>query len=136
MTKILELTQSIYEAFGTGNIPAIIDMLADDVKWDIWENNSAQDAGVPWLQGGIGKQIALDYFGVVGTLNFKKFAVKSIMINENQSAVAYEIEFEYPITGKTYKDEPFHFWTFNEQGKVINFRHICDTGQMIEVIKK
>ena len=37
----LPTVQSIYEAFGKGNIPAILDVLSDDVGWEAWEDNSA-----------------------------------------------------------------------------------------------
>jgi ketosteroid isomerase-like protein len=39
--------QGIYEAFGKGDVPAILEVLADDVEWEAWENNSAVEAGVP-----------------------------------------------------------------------------------------
>jgi ketosteroid isomerase-like protein len=29
--------QSLYEAFGRGDIPAILDMQADDVTWETWD---------------------------------------------------------------------------------------------------
>ena len=37
--------QGIYEAFGKGDVPAILDVLADDVEWEAWEDNSAVNAG-------------------------------------------------------------------------------------------
>ena len=40
--------QKIYEAFGKGDVPAILAVLADDVEWESWEDNSSVKAGVPW----------------------------------------------------------------------------------------
>ena len=40
---------AIYEAFGCGDVPAILGRLADDVEWDEWADNFAQRAGVPHL---------------------------------------------------------------------------------------
>jgi hypothetical protein len=38
--------QGIYEAFGRGDIPAILDHLSEDVVWDAWtEESSGQSAG-------------------------------------------------------------------------------------------
>jgi ketosteroid isomerase-like protein len=56
MATALETVQQIYAAFGRGDIPAILAALDDDVKWESWEDNSAQRAGVPWLRGGSGKE--------------------------------------------------------------------------------
>src|SRR3954451_5457164 len=40
---------AIYEAFGRGDVPAILERLAEDVAWDPWPDNFAQRAGVPHL---------------------------------------------------------------------------------------
>ena len=45
----LATVQSIYESFGKGDVPAILDVLADDVEWEAWDSNSAVKAGVPWM---------------------------------------------------------------------------------------
>lgn len=50
MSHALETIQSIYAAFGRGDIPAILAQLADDVAWEQWPDHRAQQAGVPWLQ--------------------------------------------------------------------------------------
>ena len=136
MKNSLEQTQAIYEAFGKGDIPSILNALADEVHWEEWENNTAQKAGVPWMKGGNGKQVAIDYFNEIGKLGFKDFRMLSIMANDHQTAVEYCIELGIPETGKSYKDEAIHLWTFNDEGKVIRFRHYCDTAKMIEAIRK
>ena len=43
---------AIYEAYGRGDLPSILDRLADDVSWDAdWADHSAQrGAGTPLLQ--------------------------------------------------------------------------------------
>jgi len=40
----------IYESFGKGYVPAILEHISDDAKWEHWEGtNSAQAKGVaPW----------------------------------------------------------------------------------------
>ena len=40
----LATVQSIYEAFGKGDVPSILDTLADDVEWESWSDNSAVKA--------------------------------------------------------------------------------------------
>jgi ketosteroid isomerase-like protein len=44
----VETMQQIYEAFRSGDIPEIIERLAEDVRWEQWPTgNAAQDADVP-----------------------------------------------------------------------------------------
>jgi ketosteroid isomerase-like protein len=136
MSNNVATVMTIYEAFGKGDIPAVISHLSDDVQWEQWIDNSAQKAGVPWLQARKGKDGALEFFKIVGGFNIKDFRVLSIMANENQVAAEIAIEAEIPATGGHFRDEELHLWTFDEQGKVIRMRHYADTAKHIAAAKK
>jgi ketosteroid isomerase-like protein len=133
MNNNLGTVNNIYEAFGKGDVPAIIDHLADNVQWEQWADNSSQKAGVPWMQARTGKDGALEFFRITGELDIKDFRVLSVMGNENQVAVEFVIEADVPATGGHYRDEEIHLWTFNEQGKIIRLRHYTDTAKHIAV---
>ena len=130
MATALENVQQIYAAFGKGDIPAILEFLDDDVKWEEWGDNSAQRAGVPWLRGGSGKSAAVGFFGVVGSMKFNDFRVVGMMANQNQVAVEVVLDATMP-SGKRVKDEEIHLWTLNAQGKVVRMRHYLDTAKHI-----
>ncbi len=135
MNNNLQTINSIYEAFGKGDIPSIIDCVADNSDWELWADNSAQKAGVPWLQPRKGKEGALEFFRIVGELRILDFRVVSIMSNENQVAVEFIIEADVPSTGGHYRDEEMHLWTFDKEGKIIRLRHYTDTGKHISAAK-
>jgi ketosteroid isomerase-like protein len=135
MDKNVATVNRMYEAFGKGDIPTIIDCLADNVHWEQWADNSAQKAGVPWMQARKGKQGVVDFFKVVGELEVKDFEVLSIMANETKVAAELKFEARVPSTGKSYRDEEIHLWTFNQEGKVIGLRHYADTAKLIAAIK-
>ncbi|MEP7109853.1 MAG: nuclear transport factor 2 family protein [Ferruginibacter sp.] len=136
MNKNIETVNSIYEAFGRGDIPAIIDHVAENVQWEQWTDNSAQKAGVPWMQARKGKEGAVDFFKTVSELSIKDFQVLSVMGNGNQVAAEFVIEADIPATGGHYRDEEMHLWTFDDQGKVIRLRHYTDTAKHIEAAKQ
>lgn len=123
----LATVSAIYTAFGQGDIPAILDYLAEDVRWEEWADNSAQRAGVPWLQARTGKAGVLEFFQIMGSLNVKDFRVLSLMAGGNQVAGEIDIEFEVPITGRRLRDQKLHLWTLNDEGKVVRLRHYVDT---------
>jgi ketosteroid isomerase-like protein len=130
MSEPLAVVAAMYEAFGRGDVPFILEQLADDVRWEDWTDNSAQKAGVPWLQFKLGRSEVLDFFNVVGSLQIHEFEVLSLMGNERQ--VAAEFVFEAtPPGGTRYRDEELHLWTFNDEGKVVRFRHYVDTAKHI-----
>ena len=136
MNNNLETVHSIYGAFGQGDIPAIIDHLADNVQWEQWADNSSQKAGVPRMEARKGKDGALEFFKIAGELDIKDFHVLSVMGNEDQVAVEFVIEADVPSTGGHYRDEEMHLWTFNEQGKVVRLRHYTDTAKHIAVANR
>lgn len=126
----------IYEAFGKGDIPTILGCMADDVRWEAWDDNSAQAAGVPWLQGRNGKAGALAFFQVMGELRVLDFRVLSLMAGGNQVAAEFVIEFESPATGRRLRDEEIHLWTFDDNGQVIRLRHYADTAKHIAAAQR
>lgn len=136
MNNNVATVKRIYEAFGKGDIPTIIDCVADDVQWEQWDDNSAQKAGVPWMQAQKGKQGVIDFFNIAGELEVKDFQVLSIMANETQVAAEFVFEARVPSTGNRYRDEEIHLWTFNEEGKVIGLRHYADTAKLIAAAKE
>ena len=136
MNNNLQTINNIYEAFGKGDIPFIINCLAEDVEWEQWADNSAQKAGVPWMQAQPGKAGAMEFFKTLGQLVIKEFSVLSVMGNENQVAAEFVIEAEIPATGGVYRDEEIHLWTFNEEGKITRLRHYIDTAKHIAAASK
>jgi ketosteroid isomerase-like protein len=135
MNNNVAAVNSIYEAFAKGDILTIIEHLADNVQWEQWADNSAQKAGVPWMQARKGKDGAVEFFRIIGAFNIKEFRVLSVMANENKVAAEFIIEADVPATGGYYRDEELHLWTFDEQGKVIRLRHYTDTVKHINAAK-
>lgn len=131
MSNHLATVGAIYEAFGKGDIPTILGCMADDVHWEEWDDNSAQRAGVPWLQPRRGKDGVLAFFQVMGGLQVLDFRVLSLMAGGNQVAAEFEIEFQSPATGRRLRDQEVHLWTFDDSGQVIRLRHYADTAKHI-----
>lgn len=132
----LTAVQAIYEAFGKGDMPMILEHMADDVQWEAWADNTAQKAGVPWLAAKQGKQGVLEFFQTLGQLTvLKDFQVLALMEGENQIAVEFVIEYDVPSTGGHVRDEEVHLWKFNEAGKVIRLRHYTDTAKHMTAAK-
>lgn len=59
----VETMQRIYEAFGRGDVPAILERLAEDVQWEPWPTgNIAQDRDVPHMRARNGREAAAGFF--------------------------------------------------------------------------
>ena len=118
--------RSLYEAFGRGDIGAIIDASADDVEWE----KGAPDHGLPLLAPGRGKEHVAAFFQQVATLEFKRFEPHTIFGSGNHVMALIAIEWVNPETGGSVSEEgEGHLWTFGPDGKVVAFRHYVDTLQ-------
>jgi uncharacterized protein len=122
--------QAIYEAFGRGDVPSILEHLADDVAWESWADNSAQKAGVPWLLPRTGKAAVAEFFGIAATMGITEFTVLGLLEGGNEVAAPFVIAADVP-GGQPYRDEEIHLWTFNDAGKVTRLRHYVDTAKHI-----
>jgi uncharacterized protein len=123
----LATVQAIYEAFGKGDVETILGFCAEDVRWEEWDDNFAQNAGVPAMAARRGKAGVLEFFQVVGGFDIKDFQVLSVMEGPNQVAAEIVIDAVTP-TGQ-YRDEEVHLWTFDDAGKIVRLRHYVDTAK-------
>lgn len=120
----LETAQAIYEAFGRGDIPALMNHISDDIDWEPELTNR----GVPWLNPGRGKEHVLKFFGAVGGgMDMKSFEVRNMLAGGNQVAVIVRLSATVRATGKPLDDTECHVWTFGADGKAIAMRHFVDT---------
>jgi ketosteroid isomerase-like protein len=126
----LAATEALYAAFGRGDVPAILDLLAEDVRFDQWTDSFAQRAGVPWLTERSGHQGVADFFGVVGTFEISEFSVLDLMASDGQVVAEVVIDAKLPGGGH-YRDEELHLWTFDAAGKISRLRHYTDTAKHI-----
>lgn len=127
--------QGIYEAFGKGDVPAIQAVLADDVEWESWPDNSSVKAGVPWMVPRNGKDDVVHFFEAVAQMEVVDVQVLGMMEGGDKVAVEFVIEAKVPSSGKQFRDEEIHVWTFDDKGKVTRLRHYTDTAKQIAVFQ-
>jgi uncharacterized protein len=128
----LATVRSIYEAFGKGDVPAILEQLAEDIEWESWADNSSVRAGVAWMTPRSGRQNVSQFFEVVGKFEIVDIQVLSFLEGGNQVAVEFVIEARLPAWGdRTFRDEEIHLWTFDDSGRVTRLRHYTDTAKQI-----
>ena len=123
----MKVLQEIYHAFGTGDLPAILERLSESVEWEYGSTPCAAS----WLERRTGKDGA--QAGLVATftsMEVKSFVPKAFIEGEGVIVVLFDTEFVVKATGKTVKEvDAAHIWRFDGQGKVAQFRHRVDTLQ-------
>jgi ketosteroid isomerase-like protein len=125
-----DTVRAIYEAFGRGDVPAILDRSDDRVEWEM----QAPVPGVPWLQSRRGKAGVARFFEAIAPLKITRFEPHTIF--DGGDKVFVLIAFEATNGGKAYSfPNNGHLWQFNAAGKVVKYDHVTDTAQMIRLAK-
>ena len=124
LTNNATTVAKLYEAFGRGDIPYIIDHIDENCKWI-----GAGEGLLP--QGGtyIGKD-AVNFFKRLGeTEDFTAFTPVSIHnINDNEVVAFGNMAATSKITGKKITSDWVMHWKFNDEGKAIYFQDFFNTA--------
>ena len=118
---------AIYEAFGQGDVPAILERLSEDVEWE----RGASPTGVPWLEPGRGKEHVQAFFGALAEhLEFRDFAPTGTAVGDDVVIAFIRLEAVVKGTGRVVAETTeAHCWWFGDDGLVEAFRHYVDLPQ-------
>ena len=115
--------KEMYEAFGRGDIPAILDRLDENVEWDTQYDSPA----APWLEPRRGRQNIAGFFEALAPLQFTKFEPHTMAADGDKVVAVIHIEADHK--GKHYViPNEGHLWTFGDDGKVRSYQHMTDTA--------
>lgn len=122
---------SLYDAFGRGDVPFILSLLADDVQFDAdWTDSYAHRAGVVHLGPRRGVSQVAAFFASIASWKVEEFSVLDVMSSERQVTAQVKAAFVLP-NGNRLMDDELHLWTFNGAGKISRLRHYVDTAKHI-----
>lgn len=116
--------QHIYAAFQQGDIPGILDHLAEDVDWEYTMTGN----DVPWLQSHRGRDQVVRFFEALGAMEFKRFEPKTFFSNDDTVVVLLDVEIVLTDSGaRIAEEDEVHIWRFNSEGRVSRFGHRLDS---------
>ncbi len=122
--KTIETVKAIYQAFGRGDVPAILEHVSDDVDWEY----GSVDAGVPWLQRRRGREGVAEFFRSLAAIEMTRFEIHDIVGDERVVVGLVGLELTVKATGKRVVEaDEAHIWRFDDRGRVVRFRHAADT---------
>ena len=119
----VDTIKQIYEAFGKGDIPTIMDKLDENVAWD----TQTHVLGVPWLSPRRGKGNIPAFFESLAPLHFTRFEPHTFFTDADKVFVLIHIEVD--SMGKHYAiPNEGHLWKFSSAGKIVEYQHVTDTA--------
>lgn len=118
-------TKAMYEAFGRGDVEAILGQVTDDVDW----STDAAIESAPWYGPKHGNAGVREFFEGIGqTGPVTKFTPLSFTSNDDGDVMVFiRYAFTATATGKSAEMNLHHYWKFRE-GKVCFVRCSEDTA--------
>jgi ketosteroid isomerase-like protein len=121
----IEAIQRLYDAFGRGDVDAVLADLSDDVDWAA----EASSTSVPWYGSHRGKSEVPRFFEEIGS-NVEITEFTPLSFTSNDTDVIATVRWAYTVraTGKSAAMYMQHWWRFAD-GQVVFFRGSEDTEQ-------
>jgi ketosteroid isomerase-like protein len=119
--------KSIYEAFGRGDVPTILNALSDDVDWAA---EAATTGGAPWYGVRTGKAEVRSFFEQFGSsMEVDEFTPVTFAANDNDVMAVVRLKARHRASGRTVAMDLHHWFTFRD-GLIAHYRGTEDTAQV------
>ena len=123
--------QTIYGAFGHGDVPAILERCAPDAEFSF-------EGGVPivpWHGPWRGHAAIGNFFTTIGgAVEFQAFEPRHFAASPTEVAVLVHLRYKVRATDKVVDQLQVHWWSLRD-GKVVALRHHEDTAQVTEAAR-
>ena len=123
----VQLAQDVYDAFGRGDIPAVLELFTPDMEWHPAEGHPFRPDGSPW----IGRDaIAEGFFAQIGAA-WTTFTVTPRTFHDAGDTVVVEGRYAGVLKGseQTIDAQFCHIWTV-QGGRMRSFQQYMDTAQL------
>jgi uncharacterized protein len=120
----IETIETVYEAFGRGDVDFIVGSVTDDVDW---ASDTASTAA-PWYGVRHGKEGVMSFFQAYGsTMEVQQFEPFSISANDSEVHTVVRLTATRRATGKSISMNLHHFFQFRD-GKIAFYRGTEDSA--------
>jgi len=122
----IKTIQSVYEAFGRGDLPAILDAVTDDVDWA----SDASSTEVPWWGVRHGKDEVTDFFvKLADATEVTEFTPLELIGEGDTVLTVVRFGVKAKESGREATMLLHHYWKFRD-GKACYVRSSEDTAQV------
>ena len=127
----VEVVRDAYEAFGRGDIPAVLANFDPNIEWRAAEGNPYEPEGKPW----IGPDAIMENVFMKLGADWDGFTVSPREFHDAGEVVVVECRYTgvYKATGKSLDAQACHVWKLSN-GKITSFQQYIDTAQYQEVM--
>jgi hypothetical protein len=126
------IIQTIYAAFGRGDVPAILAHVAAEARFAF----AGASPHVPWHgpwhgHAGLGRFFAT----LAEAVAFEIFAPLAFAVAADAVVVRLHLRYRVHATARVVDEEQVHWWTLRD-GQVVDMVHFEDTAQVIAALAR
>ena len=127
----VNLVKNLYDAFGRGDIPTVLDAMSPDIHWHSAESNPYMPSGEAW----VGPDAILNNLFVRLGAEWDAFSVLPKSFHDAGDSVIVEARYSgtYKATGKSMDTQVCHVWDVKD-GKATRFQQYLDTAKFQDVM--
>lgn len=127
----VQLISDLYEAFGRGDVPAVLGAMDPAIAWHEAESNPYMPSGEAW----IGPDAILNNLFIKLAEEWDGFTVHPGTFHDAGNTVTVEARYTgtYRATGKPMDIQVCHVWTVID-GKIAKFQQYADTARLQDVM--
>jgi ketosteroid isomerase-like protein len=119
----IQLVESIFDAFGRGDIPYILDQLTDDVRFQ-----ARLDPIVPWSGEYTGKSSVVNYFQALGgAVEVGEHPVNQLVAQDDTVVAIGDVNFRVRETGNHGSSSWIYVWKVRD-GQIYDYEQFNDPG--------
>ncbi len=124
-----EIVAATYANFATGDVPAVLGVMADGIEW-------TEADGFPLAGTFVGPQAVVEnVFMRLGEIGDEFTVVPDRLVADGDTVVALgRYQWKHSISGEPAEVKMVHVWTFAD-GKVTQFQQHVDTARVHELIE-
>lgn len=127
----VRMVRSVYDAFGRGDVAAVLGAFDPKIEWREAEGNPYQPSGDAW----IGPDSVLQNLFLKQAGDWDGFAVHPRDFHDAGDTIVVEGRYTgtHKATGKTLDAQLCHVWKIRN-GKIASFQQFVDTAQLQKVM--
>jgi ketosteroid isomerase-like protein len=127
-TNNIDLVQQLYDAFGKGDIPTLMNSMSEDIAW----HSGGRASDYPGFGPRRGHAEVREFFKIIAENNdFAHFTPREFYAADDKVFVLGDYEMTLRKNGKKFASDWAHIFTIHG-GKVTGFREFLDTAHAAE----
>ena len=127
----VKLIQTVYEAFGRGDVPFIASQVRPDARWDF----NVTHSDVPWHVPVTGPAEVPKFLAAfMENVDLESFEPRQFIAMDEEVVVHVRIAYTVKRTGKRVEEDQLHWWKV-KGGLVAGLRHFEDTAQVVSACR-